>query len=366
LMARTKVPQENVQWNEDNSGPPFSIIPTRRDSFEGGLTRGHEKFQVLMNDPEFAARLYQGKRIVPLHNNGDGSYTGTFKETGFSGAYRVVFQVKGTAGNAGKINRTESKSFHVSYGSIDLSGSDLYTIRGRKGGVQSMISIRPRDEAGNLIGPDYLEQVQIGISEGSAEDITDRLDGRYTSKLSFPDNADPIVKVTIFDEKVYEGPFSSLEEKFSLGISGMLTLPLGNFRSLYSEGPGGYIDFEWKFSRIISLDLQVRYAAFNPGYSIVGGTALAKAYLPLSSTVYETYAGAGAGIYKPKNIDLTYGFTGMVGYQRRLNGKKSDNKMLWIDLNHLWLDINASYNYLDVPNNDRDYIGIGIGLKYSF
>ncbi len=126
LLARTKVPQENVQWNEDNSGPPFHIVPTLRDSFEVGLSSGHLKFQVLMNNPEFVAKLNQAKRIVPLQSNGDGSFSEKYTETDYSGAYRVVFQVKGEVEEAGSINRTESKSFHVSYGTIDLKKSDLY------------------------------------------------------------------------------------------------------------------------------------------------------------------------------------------------------------------------------------------------
>jgi hypothetical protein len=366
LLARTKVPQENVQWNEDNSGPPFHIVPTLRDSFETGLSNGHLKFQVLMNNPEFVAKLNQVKRIVPLQSNGDGSFSGKYTETDYSGAYRVVFQVKGEVEEAGKINRTESKSFHVGYGNIDIKKSDLYVIRGRKGSMQSMISIRPRDVAGNYIGPDYLKEVKFSLSEGTVGRIIDRLNGRYSSNLNFQDNTDPTVNVTVFDKQVYEGPFSSLEEKFAFGVSASLNVPVGNFRNFYSEGPGGAIDFEWKLNRAISLDLQANYAGFSSGYSIVSGAAFAKVYLPLSSTVCETYIAAGAGVFKPKNLDPTYGIAGRAGYQRRLSSRKSDNKMLWIDLNHLWFDINATYSYLNVPNNDRDYLGIGIGLRYSF
>ncbi|MFC2116068.1 hypothetical protein ACFLTU_06310, partial [Bacteroidota bacterium] len=366
LLAKTKIPSDNFKWTENGNNPQFNISPVEGNSFESGYTTGHQKFQVLMSDPDFFTSFTKIKSIVQLTNNGDGSYTGKYTETEKSGTYTVMFQVDGEPAGVGEIFRTDSRTVIVKYGEIIAKESNLYVLPEKGGDISATLSIRPRDHKGNLIGPDYSDNINVNLSEGSSGKIFDHLDGRYKSSLIFPDNADPEITISVFDQEIYKGEISKLKEKFSIGLSGLYSLPVSNFSNSYSAGPGLSIDFDWMLKSWMSLDFQAEYRTFNTGYNIAGGAAYINFIPPIYFLGFTPYFSAGAGFYKPKNIDLSSGLTGKLGFKRRLSGNKSVNKSLGFDLNHLWIDIHTSYHYMNVPNNDRDFVGLCIGLRYSF
>lgn len=366
LLATTKIPGDNFQLNKKKEWPPYIILPPGQSSFEKGMSPGHRKYQVLMSDPVLFARMKGKENIINLEKQADGSYSGFYTNTDVSGPYRVVFQATGFAPGIGDINRVESKSTIVQYGVVLRSASDLYVMPAAGTNTPARLSVRPRDYSGKFIGPDCDASVMVSTSEGSVRNRINKLDGRYTADLVYPSGNDPTVTVTVFEDTIYNGKVSGLYEKFSVGLTGAYTLPISNFANTHSGSVGGIVDFEWMFSRMFSLDVQAGLWTFSPSYSIAGGTALLHYAPPVAAAGFIPYVGAGAGIYKPENIDLSTGIAGKVGFKRRLGGPGSINKCLSIDLNHVWLDINATYYYLNVPNDNRDFLGVGIGLRYSF
>ncbi len=366
MLARIRIPDKYFIWEKDGERPVYNILPPEQVVFESGMQPGHKKFEVLMNDPGFFASFRESGNEVTLHNNADGTYSGNYTNTNVTGPYRIVFQVFGSSTGIGRINRIVTKSTVVNYAVIQRSLSDLYVIHGTGTRNPTQISLRPRDSSGLLIGPVYEDIINVTLSDGSVGPLRNKLDGRYSALLNVPANSDPVITVKVFDDSIYNGKLSGLEEKYSIGLTGTYSLPVSSFANAFSGGPGAAIDFEWKFKKPFSLDILAGYSSFDPDYGITGGTAFLQ-YVPAATIGgFMPYAGAGAGLYKPKSMDLSPGLAGKIGFKRRLAGPRSINRSLRMDFNHLWLDINAMYHTLFVPNNDRNYLSIGIGLRYSF
>ena len=155
------------------------------------------------------------EQTITLQNNADGSYSGTFSDTDLAGSYTVIFTIEGQDPHIGVYRRTEERSTVVHFGEPDFGRSNVQLID--QGGDPSQrfleLQIRPRDHAGNYLGPDYGHKIRIELSDGSvSRDVEDRGDGTYSVTLTVPPDVDPELRIEILGKPLFEGQMSDVDK----------------------------------------------------------------------------------------------------------------------------------------------------------
>ncbi len=320
---------------------------------EHKATGGQKKLQMLLQDRKFYRRLEPTPLPIVLASNGDGSYSASFDQTTVPGSYRVVFEVEGEQAEVGEFRRTETLSALVEFGTADYSASDAWLSWPAKPTDNDPIAltIRPRDRAGNYLGPDYGHRIQVTVSPGATGRPQDLLDGRYRIPLSVY-GPDPEIEIAVMDRPCYQGPLSEIRPRFALSWHVGQTQPLGNFGNLVNDDQLFEVDFEKPLSSRRSLIGVLGLYRFDPGFDILGGTLYLRRYWPrLNGT--RLFGEVGAGLYDPQNLDLAVGVSAGLGTDRPLNVQWRGE--IGVDAFHL-------FNQGD----DIDFLAVKIGLRRRF
>jgi hypothetical protein len=191
--------------------PSGSVDSLPRDS--GGAAQ--RKYQLLLDENLIQDRLKPAIHRVTLAPDGRGRHVGTFEGTQLPGAYRVIFELSGDDPAVGSYRRRETLSFLVTFGKPQLGISRLRTrLRERTDQGRTLeLSLRPRDQFGNHLGPGHAEQIAVTLSEGTVATPFDGGDGRYAFLLDVPVVGDPDVEVSVAGERLFEGSLSLIEEE---------------------------------------------------------------------------------------------------------------------------------------------------------
>jgi photosystem II stability/assembly factor-like uncharacterized protein len=323
---------------------------------ETAATVAQKKLQLLVMDEQFYRELRPVPNTVTLQNNGDGTYTATFPNTNVEGTYSVIFQVDGERTDIGKYQRTEILSTMVRFSKADFNVSDLRVtfVEETAAGRSLLLHIRPKDRFGNFLGPDYGHRINATLSVGSVgTDRTDLVDGSYTIPLLVPDGEDPILTVSVMDERVYEGPLSDLKKgtRFAVSVHLGVALPLSDFNDFFDPGFLLEGDFEYRFSPRLSIEGVLGRYAFDSDFDIIGGTLYLKGSVPLNT--FRIFGALGPGVYKPESEDAAFG----ISFGGGLNIPVTQQ----IDA-----DLGAYYFHIFSENGDIDFLGLKAGLRFSF
>ena len=323
---------------------------------ESAATAAQRKLQLLVMNEQFYRDLRPVPNSVTLQNNGDGTYTAGFPNTNEEGTYSVIFQVEGDRADIGKYQRTEILSTMVRFSKADFNASDLRVtfVEETAAGRSLLLHIRPKDRFGNFLGPDYAHRINATLSIGSVgADKEDHVDGSYTIPLIVPAGADPILTVSVMDERVYEGPLSDLKEgkRFALSVHLGASLPLSDFDNLFDPGFLVEGDFEYRLSPRLSVEGVLGRYAFDPDFEIIGGTFYLKGYVPLNS--FRIFGALGPGVYKPENVDAAFGIS--------LGGGLNIPVSQQIEA-----DIGTYYFHIFSKGDDIDFLGLKAGLRFLF
>jgi hypothetical protein len=180
---------------------------------EPGLTTGQRRVEALLLDKAARAALRPIAQSIALSERGDGVYRASFRGVSVPGIYTVVFQVDGQHPKLGSIQRTETLSTFVRFGSADAGASALSveTVGGTAEQAEMAIRLRPRDAHGNFLGPDAAHEIHVALSDGMvAKEITDLGDGGYFISVLAPRSSDPTVTITVAGVRLYRGALSGL------------------------------------------------------------------------------------------------------------------------------------------------------------
>jgi len=196
---------------------------------------GTMKLQVLLQSPEFSARLKPTEHVIPLADYGDGSYSAQFTHTELTGNYAIVLDVSGNSPIAGRFQRTAKVSTVVRFGAPDLSRSLLEAAeKGRNHhGHFVELKLRPIDRDGNYLGADSAHKLAITLGQGGiVARIADLGDGTYVAGLILPTGADSDLAVRIDGKPLFTGKLSQLKSggDFNWGLIFLLIVILLLFR----------------------------------------------------------------------------------------------------------------------------------------
>jgi|GEM_PF-886462 len=325
--------------------------------YELGVTEAQRKLQLLLMNNDFYSSIQPEKYPLTFQNNGNGNYSAQFK-TDYTGTYSAIFNVEGERSDTGKYQRTEARSTMVRFGQAVISKSDVYKtlLRESNDGRHYLLYVRPIDQYGNYLGPDYGNKIDVSINANSMNDkLKDEVDGGYAVQFFVAYGANPNVSVKVMGKQLYNGPLSSLPFKkkhpYALSVHAGVTLPIGTFNNGYDPGYLTEVDFEYKLNNMMSLEGILGRYAFDSAYKILGGSLYFKSYL--SAGNWKPYAALGAGIYKPDNLDAAFGITFGAGISKSISQQ-------------LWSDLGAYFFHLFSTGDSIDFFGVKVGLRYLF
>jgi hypothetical protein len=169
---------------------------------------GDAKGLALLSDTALYNKLLSSKQVVPMTNNGDGTYTGNFRDTQLTGPYRVVFLIKGSRSDIGSYVRTETVSLMVNFGNID----DAKSVKSHTWKGDTLILVfKPMNVYGKLMGPAYESRIHVTPAPSK---VVDNLDGSYNCIFyNTPEASDPQITIAINGEEFYTGPASKFDNK---------------------------------------------------------------------------------------------------------------------------------------------------------
>ena len=171
-----------------------NTVPT-----ETGLTAGQQKFEQLLNDPNFANKLIPKELTgITLSHQGNGKYSATFNDTKESGPYQVVYLITGEKKAAGTFSRVETVSTIVQFVHVDANESlKSYSFLSNVW----QFTVQPKNIYGNLLGPEYIHGINVVTSAGIVSNVKDNLNGSYTYTLSgVPAGIVPKINIIVLGE----------------------------------------------------------------------------------------------------------------------------------------------------------------------
>ena len=185
VLSEAKVPPASVDMNDLLSASGLKTLAMRGDPALAA---------------QLAAALGQGAaQTVTLTEVDPGLYTGDFSATGAEGVYQVRFEVDGETTGNGAFARVWTTDRYVAV-VPDRSATvmDAQAYGCDLPGQCFILTLKPADLAGNLVGPGKTTLIAANDFGGTVlSDITDNLDGTYTIRVGYGDDdrQPPVVDV---------------------------------------------------------------------------------------------------------------------------------------------------------------------------
>ena len=153
------------------------LVADPKIEFEKGSLIGERKLAVLQQDPDFHEKIKPGTKTIQLKQDKDGRFYGIFDQTKIAGKYDITFNIEERGKETGRFVRTEMRTAVVKLGAFDRDASKVQIKR--KGERNYIVSVRPTDKFGNLLGPDHADFLNVRVSQGRLLNIKDNGDGSY-------------------------------------------------------------------------------------------------------------------------------------------------------------------------------------------
>ena len=165
---------------------------------------------------------FKPKTVVLKDDDGDGTYTGSFKETKVAGTYRVKINAEGVSKTTGeKFRREHHHAAVVSLGKINPKRSIVKTaLHDRVGGERGYniwrVNVIPVDVYGNFVDPGYSSQIHLETTRGKwSNKLVDNEDGSYTRFLQLETGKKAQIAVTAFGKSLPKQDVTEEEPKKS-------------------------------------------------------------------------------------------------------------------------------------------------------
>ncbi len=262
------------------------------------------------------------QNTIQLVHQGKGIYSGTYNDVDVTGNYKIIYSAKATTGDIGQIERMKDQTIHVRFAPININLS-ARSIKSSKDNPSYYHTInftptyKAPDGSTRLLGPGY--ENAIALENTNVSHVDDECNGSYTIYAN-SNRKNPNVRIWVADDKVYSGPIQRFPElyikrKWNVSAHGGITNPSGKMDSLYSSGSSAELDLAYRFHPRFSAELVGGYYGFKPNYQILGGTGYVKAHLNTNNPL-QVFIGVGGGVYKPKDLDITSGYSIRLGAER--------------------------------------------------
>lgn len=128
---------------------------------------------------------------------GDGDFANVFAATDAEGSYTFRFFLDGRLRDGSPIRRVTTVSRWVGVGVDALASTPrVQTLAAGRGLGAAIVSVRPRDAAGNFLGPFRAAEVKFHVRDGRAVgEVQDHLDGVYSQRIEYTSGKTPVVTV---------------------------------------------------------------------------------------------------------------------------------------------------------------------------
>lgn len=323
------------------------------------MKNGEKKYLVLMNETGFKENYDQEIiATIPLSHVGNGIYRAKYDGTARTGLYHVRFTAEGNHPVIGSYKRIDEKTPQVRFGTPDPKGSCLFVLYD----APLIISLKPKDLQGNLLGPNEAAAIRITMSSGSAGIPTDYLDGRYLVPLTLSGaDPDPRMEISVYGRILYRGPLSGIRQKRAfVSVGGGLTIPQGQFSNDFGNGYFFEGKIGYRIYQQLSIQAKGGYYLFkdlesgktNYGIGSVGAGLSYRQWVNVLTGVY-LQAEANAGFYKPEGIDAAFGY----------NAGAEIIKPLGHFVN---LGVGANYHSVQSKPSALNFMTAGLALQIRF
>lgn len=316
---------------------------------------------LLNNNADFATKakaIFKGN-LVTLTHQGDGVYESTMiKQIENTGAYQLFVFVQKTDATDGQLFRTLTETIVPRFASIDWNLSKIIatnTISDKT--TFTTLNITPQytiNGKNRHLGPGYAPYFSADNPEVKISDVQDNGDGSY--KVSLVSSGNPRFGLSIFDDTPYRGKVKDLGKpysKYRWGISVHVgtAVPGQNLDSLYTSKYCLEGDLSYQFSANWGTEIIGGYYAFEKNYNITGASLLLKYKTSIVENGWNLIGAAGAGYYKPKGEDATYGISARMIVSKNIMPQ---------------LDANLQGGIIHLPKYDYTFLPFTLGLKYHF
>ncbi len=321
---------------------------------EPGYQSGQAKIDSLMRDPAFLEKIKLENRQITLTDDGNGHYTGVFTGNQVTGTYQVYVHFQGNIPGGGAF-----EGWEMQCALFDFSDQQGIRLNGRLTAYTGpevivtatrQLSIRPTNRFNRMLGPGQLNRIKIEI-DGVAKNLTDNLDGTYST----PGFTNPAanVKVYVIDGQtpLYDGPANGFNMPWEAGLQAGITMP-GNGLGGFNNGIYGQISI----ARSIAVNWQLQANAgiygFKPDYSIAGASLLALYTNPnLAVGPFDWRLGAGFGYFSPKSQSGAFGLV----FKGALRKPVGTNSVIGLE-----------GTFVNLPDPNISFYTLGLEWSYRF
>lgn len=306
VQATVAVPEKSLGTilhdYRDRLKTPWPPDPASEVTRAPGIIKELKEF--LGSDQIFT---YEPKTVVLRDDDGDGTYTGSFKETQVAGTYRVRITAKGVSKTTGERFRREHRhAAVVSLGRIDPDRSiieiALQNRVGERGATIWRVNVIPVDVYGNFVDPGYSGRIHVKATGGKwLRELIDNEDGSYTRFLQLEAGETAQIVVTAFGKSLpkrdvtEEGP-----KKWQVSLHAGAVYPTGSLNDDIDSGASFTLDLGYRFQPRLTALFLLGTHEFSEER---GGTERvwqlsANLRAHLSNTGLSPYIQGGAGVYK--------------------------------------------------------------------
>jgi hypothetical protein len=186
----------------------------KADSSSDPSTPAEQKYEALIKDSAFLAKLLANNQLIKLNfNASDSSYSGQFDSTGVSGVYQVIFLADVPDDSVhGHIVRYQRKSLYVYFPDVDLPNSNVTLVT--KDSLL-ILTFRPIASNGKFIGPGWGNTIRIDSSTATVQQVVDNGDGSYS--ITIKGSADATGVVVIGGQTIYSGTLGDITKTGGTG-----------------------------------------------------------------------------------------------------------------------------------------------------
>lgn len=355
VVARLVRPQEDL-------GDFVSNIQVPKDSLSQALNQdssslGQAKINAVAAQAGYRAALErETEHEILLTHIGNGVFTGTFpgSQNSVVGGYRVIARFEGSLPSGEPFEGWELEGAYFDFAHPDDITLHEQLIATNKLDDPYILQITPTNRFNRRLGPAQERRIYVKLSQGSVGKIVDNLDGSYSIPLNVPAGANPTVTVGVIDPNtpILEKCLRCFNRSFALSAHAGATLPFSKLDSLYNSGFYAEIDLAYQLRQLYSLELVGGYYGFQSGFSIVGASLFGAYTNPdLFGPGWGARAAAGLGVFKPKNLDTTWGYGLRASLTKTINSHWEGD----VDL-----------NFFSLPDPKFAFGTIGLGVHYWF
>jgi len=247
----------------------------------------------LQADP---SKLVQAQDTISLLDNGnaangdavagDGIYSALYTPQ-IPGHYNFLFGVEAVSKDVGRFSRQQLRTVYVRPVPDPPNTQVQSSVRSDGNKNTLVINMTPRTKFNNRMGPGFANYFWFTAPGQTPFKARDNLNGSYTAELPFSGVTPPDVTIHFIDEPIIivdsvtpdqlPVPLDNSNvvkpvppptvggsfKRWGLSLHGGVSIPHGNFNSIFNPGPNVGVDLEYRLSPTFSLEGIYTFHRFN-------------------------------------------------------------------------------------------------------